>query len=260
MPKKSRVIIGKAVTKAIPTPAGGVRLETFIPWRLVQRNVKREIITPLDAPGEFRVEAGNERRERKAAEETPLVRALGLAYFWRGLMESGRFKTMAEMAEAEGIHVSRVRDFMRLTLLAPDLVERMLGEKTLPRWWSLEFLMRRSIPKDWGEQRGMMTKGMRPFYFLTDAYGRRDTVEDVSREGWLEPEWIDAARGAEGLGGAEGDDGGGVNGFSFLHPYHKPKRAASAFPRAKKCELGECEQREISHLLSLCVCFPLEAF
>ncbi|CAK0762892.1 hypothetical protein CCP4SC76_3830001 [Gammaproteobacteria bacterium] len=65
-------------------------------------------------------------------------------------------KTLTEIAEAEEIHVSRVRDFMRLTLLAPDLVERMLGEKALPRGWSLEFLMRRSIPKDWEAQRGMM--------------------------------------------------------------------------------------------------------
>ncbi|CAK0751711.1 hypothetical protein CCP4SC76_2280012 [Gammaproteobacteria bacterium] len=39
---------------------------------------------------------------------------------------------------------------------------------------------------------------------MTDAYGRRDTVEDVSREGWLEPEWIDAARCAEGLGEQRG--------------------------------------------------------
>ncbi|CAK0756529.1 Bacteriophage-related protein [Gammaproteobacteria bacterium] len=155
MPKKSRVIIGKAVTKAIPTPAGGVRLETFIPWKLVRRNVRREIITPLDAPEKFKVEAGIERRERKAAKDSPLVRALGLAFFWQGLIESGRFKTMAEIAEAEGLHVSRVRDFMRLTLLAPDLVGRMLGE-ALPRGWSLEFLMRRSIPKEWEEQRGMM--------------------------------------------------------------------------------------------------------
>jgi hypothetical protein len=31
---------GRPVTHEIPTPAGGVRLETFIPWRLVQRGVK----------------------------------------------------------------------------------------------------------------------------------------------------------------------------------------------------------------------------
>ncbi|CAK0756514.1 hypothetical protein CCP4SC76_2790003 [Gammaproteobacteria bacterium] len=30
--------------------------------------------------------------------------------------------------------------------------------------------------------------GMRFFCFLTDAYERPDTVEDVSREGWLKPE------------------------------------------------------------------------
>ncbi|CAK0764493.1 Bacteriophage-related protein [Gammaproteobacteria bacterium] len=160
MPKKSRVIIGKAITRAIPDPAGGIKLETFIPWRLVRRNVKREIITPLDAPEQFRVEAGIERRERKAAEETPLVRALGLAYFWRGLMEIGRFKTMAEIAEAEGLDKGQVSRMMRLTLLAPDLVERMLGE-TLPRRWSLDFLMRRSIPKDWDEQRAMMPREVR---------------------------------------------------------------------------------------------------
>ena len=70
-------------------------------------------------------------------------------------MESGRFKRLSEIAEAEGLHVSRVRDFMRLTLLAPDLIERMLGG-TLPRGWSLEFLMRRSIPKDWDEQKRVM--------------------------------------------------------------------------------------------------------
>ncbi|CAK0767878.1 hypothetical protein CCP4SC76_4910002 [Gammaproteobacteria bacterium] len=125
------------------------------PWQLIKRSVQHEIITPLDAPEQFRVEAGIERRDLKAAEESPLVRALGLAFFWQGLIESGRFKTLTEIAEAEGLHVSRVRDFIQLTLLAPDLVGRMLGE-ALPRGWSLEFLMRRSIPKEWGIQRAMM--------------------------------------------------------------------------------------------------------
>ncbi|CAK0765030.1 hypothetical protein CCP4SC76_4250012 [Gammaproteobacteria bacterium] len=41
--------------------------------------MKREIITPLDAPEQFKVEAGIEKRERKAAEESPLVRR----WVWR---------------------------------------------------------------------------------------------------------------------------------------------------------------------------------
>lgn len=40
-----------------------MQLETFIPWTLVKRRVRREIITPLDAPVEFREEAAVEHRE-----------------------------------------------------------------------------------------------------------------------------------------------------------------------------------------------------
>ncbi|CAK0762852.1 hypothetical protein CCP4SC76_3810006 [Gammaproteobacteria bacterium] len=83
MPKKNRFVLGEPVTTALPSPAGGVKLQTFVPWRLIKRGVKKEIITPLDAPGEFRVEAAEERQTRKAAEENPLVRALGLAFFWQ---------------------------------------------------------------------------------------------------------------------------------------------------------------------------------
>ncbi|CAK0766620.1 hypothetical protein CCP4SC76_4570003 [Gammaproteobacteria bacterium] len=65
-------------------------------------------------------------------------------------------QTTSEIAEAEGLDKGQVSRIIRLTRLAPNLIERMLGEKTLPRGWSLEFLMRRSIPKEWGEQRAMM--------------------------------------------------------------------------------------------------------
>ena len=44
------VLTGKPVTYQIPSPAGEVQMETFIPWTLVKRGVRREIITPLDAP------------------------------------------------------------------------------------------------------------------------------------------------------------------------------------------------------------------
>ena len=51
------VLTGKPVTYPIPSPAGGVQMETFIPWTLVKRGIRREIITPLDAPQAFTVEA-----------------------------------------------------------------------------------------------------------------------------------------------------------------------------------------------------------
>ena len=73
------VLTGKPQTYQIPSPAGEVQRETFIPWTLLKRGVRREIITPLDAPQAFTVEAAAERIKRKAAQNTPLIRALGLA-------------------------------------------------------------------------------------------------------------------------------------------------------------------------------------
>ena len=48
---------GDAVTYQLPSPAGGVQLETFVPWTLVKRGLRKQIITPLDAPQEFMEEA-----------------------------------------------------------------------------------------------------------------------------------------------------------------------------------------------------------
>ena len=41
---------GDPVTYQLPSPAGGVQLETFVPWTLVKRGLRKQIITPLDAP------------------------------------------------------------------------------------------------------------------------------------------------------------------------------------------------------------------
>ena len=53
---------GDPVTYQTPLPAGGVRMETFLPWTLVRRGLKKQIITPLDAPQEFLDEARRERQ------------------------------------------------------------------------------------------------------------------------------------------------------------------------------------------------------
>ena len=55
---------GDPVTYQLPNPAGGVQLETFVPWTLVKRGLKKQVITPLDAPQEFLSEATREREDR----------------------------------------------------------------------------------------------------------------------------------------------------------------------------------------------------
>ena len=119
---------GRPITHELPTPAGGVRLETFVPWTLVRRGLKKRVITPLDAPQEFLVEAARERETLAAAQDSALIRALGLAYHWQRLLDEEKAADVAEIAKAEGMDVTQVRRVMRLTLLAPEVIERIVGE------------------------------------------------------------------------------------------------------------------------------------
>ncbi len=141
--------IGRPVTHELPTPAGGVRLETFVPWTLVRRGLKKRVITPLDAPQEFLSEANRERAARAAAQDSALMRALGLAHHWQRLLDDERAASVADIAKAEGMDVTQVRRVMRLTLLAPDVIERLAGAPDIV----LEQVMRRQWPSDWGKQR-----------------------------------------------------------------------------------------------------------
>ena len=142
---------GDPVTYQLPSPAGGVQLETFVPWTLVKRGNKKKLITPLDAPQEFLSEATREREARAAAQDTPLLRALGLAHHWQRLLDEQRAVSVIDIAEAEGMDVTQVRRVMRLTLLAPEVVERLAGTPDIV----LEKVMRRPWPPSWENQRRM---------------------------------------------------------------------------------------------------------
>ena len=126
------------------------RWKTFIPWTLVKRGIRREIITPLDAPQAFTVEAAAERTKRKAAQNTPLIRALGLAHYWQRLLDEGKFRSITDIAAAEGVDVTQARRVLRLTLLAPAVVEKLLANPDVAV--NLEAVLRRAIPRDWREQ------------------------------------------------------------------------------------------------------------
>jgi hypothetical protein len=78
-----------------------------------------------------------------------LVKALARAHRWQRLLEEGRFGTLAELAEAERISRSYVSRILRLTLLAPDIVERILDGRPAPQ---LAELMQ-PFPVAWERQR-----------------------------------------------------------------------------------------------------------
>jgi hypothetical protein len=60
------------------------------------------------------------------AMDNTLVKALARAFRWKRMLESGEFATIAELAEREGIAPSYMTRVLRLTLIAPDIVEAIL--------------------------------------------------------------------------------------------------------------------------------------
>jgi hypothetical protein len=115
---------------------------------LVKRGIKKEVITPFDAPQQFLSEATREREARAAAQDTSLMRALGLAHHWQRLLNEQRAASVAEIARAEGMDVTQVRRLLRLTLLAPDVLERLTESPEAV----LEHVMRRPWPNGWSDQ------------------------------------------------------------------------------------------------------------
>ena len=70
------------------------------------------------------------------------------------MLEQGRFRSIAEIAEAEKIDRSFVSRLLRLTLLAPDIQEAIL-EGRQPKGVQLEELTK-AMPGTWEEQQRLV--------------------------------------------------------------------------------------------------------
>ena len=83
-------------------------------------------------------------------QDITLIKAVARAFRWRRMLESGRFATINELAAAEKINSSYVSRVLRLTLLAPDIVEAILDGRQ-PEGMTLPGLME-PFPVEWKGQ------------------------------------------------------------------------------------------------------------
>lgn len=82
--------------------------------------------------------------------DSTLVKALARAFRWRRQLETGVYATIDEMVAAEKIDSSYVCRVLRLTLLAPDIVEAILNGRQ-SAGMTLAALMKPFVV-DWNEQ------------------------------------------------------------------------------------------------------------
>jgi len=76
---------------------------------------------------------------------------------WQQLLDSGEFESGAAIARAEGLHSSTVNELLRLTLLAPDIVELLMAGRQ-PRRLTLIWFQRNPLPVDWEAQRQIVKR------------------------------------------------------------------------------------------------------
>jgi hypothetical protein len=113
-----------------------------IPWKLKKRGGRKLVICP---DGTASIAKPVERAD------SAMVKALARAFRWRKLLETGVYGSAAELAAAEGVDPSYLGRVLRLTLLAPDLVEAILDER-LPGDVGLAKLLK-PFPVVWERQR-----------------------------------------------------------------------------------------------------------
>ena len=80
-----------------------------------------------------------------------MVKALARAFRWKRMLDTGRYASISEIAVKEKIDRGYVGSILRLTLLAPDIVEAILDGQQ-PDGLSLPLLLK-PFPPEWQGQR-----------------------------------------------------------------------------------------------------------
>ena len=113
-----------------------------VPFRIVKRGGRKEMQLPDGATEPTRPRVDN-----------TLVKALARAFRWKRMLESGEFASISELAEKEGIAFTYIARLMRLSLLAPEIVDGILQGRQ-PATITLANLMD-PFPLDWREQHAL---------------------------------------------------------------------------------------------------------
>jgi hypothetical protein len=112
-----------------------------IPIQLRRRGGRKLIVTP----------EGTVRATPKPRRDDTLIKALVRAHRWRRQIESGRARSITDLAEQEGITDAYVCRLLPLTCLAPNIVEAILDGRQ-PKGLRLAEMLGNG-PLAWSEQK-----------------------------------------------------------------------------------------------------------
>ena len=122
-----------------------------VPLTIRRRPGRKTVVTPVREGAEAVL---------PTRADPALVKALARAFRYQRLLNEGRYASISEMAAAERIERGYLGSLLRLTLLAPDIVEVILDGRH-PDGTALPRLME-PLPLAWDAQRAALAGATRP--------------------------------------------------------------------------------------------------
>jgi hypothetical protein len=129
------------------TRLDGTTLVVRIPMRFQRRGGRKRIVAP---DGTAIVPTDGPQPDRT------LMKALARAWRWQRMLDEGFYTSVSEIGDSENISKSYVSRILRLVLLAPDLVDTILGGR-IDQGVMLEQL-ERPLPTRWEQQRELLPR------------------------------------------------------------------------------------------------------
>jgi hypothetical protein len=126
------------VTRATVS-ADGETITVHIPMSFRKRGGRKRVVMPDGAEWALRPRVDN-----------AMVKGLARAFRWRKMLDQGVHATLEDLARAKGVHATYVSRVLRLTLLAPEIVEAILDGRQ-PAEMQLDDLLE-GFPLEWSAQ------------------------------------------------------------------------------------------------------------
>jgi hypothetical protein len=119
----------------------GEFITVTVPMRFLRRGGRRVVIQP---------EHVTPAVENPPDGDDTLPRTLARAFRWKRMFEEGRYSTLERLGAAEGVTKAYISRSLKLTLLAPEIVEAVLDGHYDHRRFNTE--LRSTMPQLWDHQ------------------------------------------------------------------------------------------------------------
>lgn len=138
-----RIEVGGAARQIM----NGTQRVTIVPLT-IRRKQNRKLLTPP---------SGSSANVMSGGMDIPMIKTLGKAFYWQRLLDEGKYATATDLARAFKLESGWVAEVLRMTNLAPEIIEAIL-EGIQPRHLNLQTIRGRheSLPRNWDEQKRLL--------------------------------------------------------------------------------------------------------